>query len=289
MLTITTTSALRAAIAARRADGPVGLVPTMGALHEGHGRLVERARSECRTVLVTVFVNPLQFDREEDLQTYPRQLARDVEFCEARGVDMVFAPAVDEVYPARPACTVKVGAMADHLCGRHRPGHFDGVATIVLKLFQMAQADRAYFGEKDRQQLQIIKRMVRDFDIPIDVIGVPTARAEDGLALSSRNQHLDAHGRALAPSLYRALLEVDRHIAAGAHDPAAVIDAARATLPTDARVRLEYLEVVAPDDLQPVTRIDGPVIVAGAMWVGSTRLIDNVLSVPGQACTPRTS
>jgi pantoate--beta-alanine ligase len=289
MQTVSTKSDLRAALDARRPSGAVALVPTMGALHDGHGRLIDQARTECATVVVTIFVNPLQFDRAADLEQYPRQLDRDLDFCADRGADLVFAPSVDEVYPRRPACTITVGALAAHLCGRHRPGHFDGVATVVLKLFQMAQPDRAYFGEKDRQQLAIIRRMVADFDVPVDVIGVPTVRAWDGLALSSRNQHLDARGRALAPRLYQALLAADRLIGAGEHDPQVVIDAARALLPPDDQLRLEYLEVVTADDLQPVARIDGPVVVAGAMWVGTTRLIDNILSAPRLAGADRTS
>lgn len=283
MQTVASKPTLRAALSARRPAGAVGLVPTMGALHEGHGRLIDQARAECATVVVSIFVNPLQFDRDDDLQKYPRQLARDLEFCADRGADLVFAPSVEEVYPRLPACTVTVGALAHHLCGRHRPGHFDGVATVVLKLFQMVQPDRAYFGQKDRQQLTIIERMVSDFDIPVDVVGVPTVRAEDGLALSSRNQHLDTAGRAIAPRLYQALREADRLIAAGERNPQVVVDAAGVLLPSDGQVRLEYLEVVSADDLQPVSRIEAPVVIAAALWVGSTRLIDNILSAPKPA------
>jgi pantoate--beta-alanine ligase len=273
-------AALRHSLTQRRALGPVALVPTMGALHEGHGRLIEQARAECRTVVVSIFVNPLQFDRDDDLARYPRTLARDLEACQSRGADLVFAPAVTDVYPQRPACTVHVARLADHLCGAFRPGHFDGVATVVLKLLEMVRPDRAYFGEKDRQQLTIIRRLVTDFNVEVEIVGVPTVREADGLALSSRNQHLDPRERAIAPVLYQALREADRLIAAGASDAEAVRAAARTCIPDDGAIRLEYLEVVDPDDLQPVATIDRPVVVAGALWVGRTRLIDNVVSVP---------
>jgi pantoate--beta-alanine ligase len=289
MQTVASKPSLRAALSARRPAGRVGLVPTMGALHEGHGRLIDQARTECATVVVTIFVNPLQFDRDDDLQKYPRQLERDLAFCADHGADLVFAPPVEEVYPRPPACTVTVGSLAQHLCGRHRPGHFDGVATVVLKLFQMIQPDRAYFGQKDRQQLTIIERMVSDFDMPVEVVGVPTVRAGDGLALSSRNQHLDPEGRAIAPRLYQALREADRLISTGERNPQIVVDTARALLPSDGQVRLEYLEVVSADDLQPVSRIEAPVVIAAALWVGSTRLIDNIVSAPRSAGAAGTS
>lgn len=275
-----TITALRDELATRRGGGLVGFVPTMGALHEGHGRLMEEARRECATVVVSIFVNPLQFDRDDDLRRYPRTLDHDLAVCAARGVDVVFAPDVTEMYPRPPACTMGVAGLADHLCGRHRPGHFDGVATVVLKLFQIVGADRAYFGEKDRQQLTIIRRLVDDCNVPTEVVGVPTVRERDGLALSSRNRHLDASERRLAPALHEALVEADRLIAAGVTDPAAIGSAAAERVPPDPRVRLEYFEIVDPDDLRPVVAIAGPVVVAGAMWVGRTRLIDNVLSTP---------
>lgn len=280
LVRVSTIAALRQELSARRSAGIIGLVPTMGALHEGHGRLIEQARRECETVVVTIFVNPLQFDREDDLRRYPRAIERDLEICAAQGADIVFAPDVGEMYPRRPACTMTVRGLSDHLCGRRRPGHFDGVATVVLKLFEIAGADRAYFGEKDRQQLTIIRRLTDDCNVPISIVGVPTVREHDGLALSSRNQHLDASERALAPFLYKALAEADRLIVSGHADAAAVSLAAATLVPADPRVRLEYLEIVEPEELQPVTTIAGPVVVAGAMWVGRTRLIDNVLSSP---------
>jgi pantoate--beta-alanine ligase len=267
---------IRERLAALRIVGPVGIVPTMGALHAGHARLLDRAREECRTVVATIFVNPLQFDRADDLDRYPRPLEADVAFCATHGVDFVFSPATHEIYPTTPLCTVDVGPLGDHLCGRFRPGHFRGVATVVLKLLLIVQPDIAYFGEKDAQQLAIIRRMVLDFNVPVTITGVPTVREADGLALSSRNIHLTPVERRLAPALYGALTEARDHIASGATNPKDVRAAALGRVPADAGVRLEYLEVVDPDDMQPVDRISGRVCVAGAMWVGNTRLIDNV-------------
>jgi len=229
---------------------------------------------------VSIFVNPLQFDREDDLRQYPRTLDADRQLCCTLGVDFVFAPPVEAMYPSPPSCTVDVGHLADHLCGPYRPGHFRGMATIVLKLFDIVQPDRAYFGEKDAQQLAIIRRFVSDFNVPVQIVGVPTVREADGLAMSSRNRRLGSAERELAPALYRALREADRHIAAGNRDVHFVRAKATGEVPQDPSLRLEYLEIVDPQTLQPVDRIAGPVLVAGAMWVGSTRLIDNLLSTP---------
>jgi pantoate--beta-alanine ligase len=259
-------------------SGTVGLVPTMGALHAGHARLIEIARGECQTVVVSIFVNPLQFDRPSDLERYPRSLQRDLEVCSSLSVDLVFAPTEREVYPVPPLCTVEVARLGDHLCGPYRPGHFRGVATVVLKLFDIVQPDRAYFGEKDAQQLAIIRRMVSDLNVPVAIVEVPTVREPDGLALSSRNQRLSENERLLASSLYQALREAADQIAAGVRDARVVKQAAVGKLP--GQIRLEYLEIVDPDEMQPVDHIDGAVRVAGAIWVGSTRLIDNLLCVP---------
>ena len=268
-------------IEARRSNATIGLVPTMGALHAGHVRLIEEARHECQAVAVSIFVNPLQFDREDDLRRYPRTLDEDRRLCERFGVDVVFAPSVDEMYPVPPECTIDVGRLADHLCGKSRPGHFRSVATVVMKLFEIVQPDRAYFGEKDAQQLAIIRRFVADLNVPVQIVGVPTVREPDGLALSSRNTQLGSGERQSAVALFRALQTADRLIAGGDADPEHVKHAAAAVIPPDnPSLRLEYLEIVDPADMQPVTAITGPVRVAGALWVGSTRLIDNVLSVP---------
>lgn len=273
-------AALRNTLQPLRGSGNVGLLPTMGALHAGHASLIDRARLECQTVVVSIFVNPLQFDRADDLQRYPRALDADLTVCADRGVAVVFAPAVTEVYPTPPLCVIEVGRLADHLCGQFRPGHFRGVATVVMKLFQMVQPDRAYFGEKDAQQLAIVRRLVKDFDVPVTIVGVPTVREPDGLALSSRNKQLAPEERKLATALYRALCEADRQISSGVTDPELVKKAATAVVPSHKLLRLEYFEVVDPEEMQPVETIADPVVVAGAVWVGATRLIDNVHSAP---------
>ena len=268
---------LRAAVAAARATGlSVGLVPTMGALHAGHSTLIETARRDCGFVVVSIFVNPLQFDRKDDLETYPRTLDADRALCSSIGTDLVFVPDAAEMYPAAPNCTIHVGTVADHLCGRYRPGHFDGVATVVMKLFQIVAPGRAYFGEKDAQQLAVIRHLVRDFNVPVTIEAVATVRESDGLAISSRNARLTAGERQLAPILHEMLREAERLISSGAVDPSTVSAAVARLLPADPRLRLEYLEIVDPDDIQPVKRIEAPVLVAGALWVGSTRLIDNL-------------
>ncbi|HEX5632832.1 MAG TPA: pantoate--beta-alanine ligase [Gemmatimonadales bacterium] len=277
---VQTADDMRASLATRRGLGAIGLVPTMGALHAGHARLIERARADCLTVVVSIFVNPLQFDRADDLARYPRPFEADLALCERLGVDLVFAPPPEEIYPEPPDVTVHVARTAEHLCGAFRPGHFNGVATIVLKLFNIVQPESAYFGEKDAQQLAIIRRMVADLNVPVRIEPVPTVREPDGLALSSRNQHLKEAERALAPALHRALTAARDAVAAGAHDVEAIKRDAAAVIPADARLRLEYLELVDPWTFQPVTSVTGPVVAAGALWVGATRLIDNVRCAP---------
>ena len=224
----------------RRAGQRVGFVPTMGALHEGHGRLIETARQRGDHVVVSIFVNPLQFDRKDDLERYPRTLEADLKICNDLGVELVFAPAVDEMYPVEPLCTVTVKRITDGLCGRFRPGHFDGVATVVAKLFEIVQPEVAYFGEKDAQQLAVIRRMVIDVNIPVEIVGVATVREADGLALSSRNVRLSPEERSKATALYRALREAERAIAEGERDARAVERRATAVIPSDASLRLEY-------------------------------------------------
>ncbi len=262
--------------AQRRENATIGFVPTMGALHRGHARLIERAREEHGRLVVSIFVNPLQFDRPDDLERYPRTLEADLRMCEELGVDLVFAPLAAEMYPSAPMCTVEVTRITDRLCGAFRPGHFAGVATVVTKLFQIVQPDAAYFGEKDAQQLAVIRRLVVDLNMPISVVGVPTVREADGLALSSRNARLSPAERRVAIALYRALREAERAIVGGERDARDVERRAAAAIPPHESLRLEYLEVVDPVELQPVATIDGPVLVAGALWVGSTRLIDNL-------------
>ena len=280
---VETIPSMRELIASWRHSGPIGFVPTMGALHAGHVRLIQQARDECARVVVSIFINPLQFDRQDDLDRYPRTLEADAATAEEIGVDALFLPGVAEMYAAPPACTVDPGQLATNLCGAYRPGHFRGVATVVLKLLNIIAADRAYFGNKDGQQLAIVKRMVADFNLPVTIVGVPTVREEDGLALSSRNVRLQQRERLLAPRLYQALQTAGRLITDG--EPAAdlVKRAAIAALGTDDLLKLEYLEVVDPRDLQPVAVVTGPVMVAAAAWVGDTRLIDNIVSTPHAA------
>jgi len=270
----------RRAIEPWHGTGSIGFVPTMGALHAGHERLIEQARRECARLVVSIFVNPLQFDRADDLDRYPRTLGADEEMCARAGVDLIFLPTPEEMYPAPPACTVDPGTLADHLCGSYRPGHFRGVATVVLKLLNIVAADCAYFGEKDAQQLAIVRRMVSDFNLPVTIVGVPTVREEDGLALSSRNVRLNARERSLAPRLYQALRRADEMISAGTIDPRTVKTAATEAIGDHDLLRLEYFEIVDPQSMQPVETITGPVLVAGALWVGGTRLIDNWQSLP---------
>ena len=254
------------------------LVPTMGALHAGHAALIDAARRDGGVVIVSIFVNPLQFNNKDDLARYPRTLEDDIAFCRERGVDIVFAPSAAEVYPEPLECSVDVGRLADHLCGPFRPGHFQGVATVVLKLFNMVLPHRAYFGEKDAQQLAIVQRLVADFNLPIAIIGVPTVREADGLAMSSRNRHLSADERRVAVCLYQSLLEARQRISSGEKRSASIVRAAAAVIPRSDGLKLEYLEIVDPNTMQPVDEINGPVRVAGALWVGSTRLIDNLLA-----------
>ena len=280
MRVVQTPDEIRASMVSRRGSGTVGLVPTMGALHAGHARLIERARADCTTVVVSIFVNPLQFDRADDLARYPRPLHADLALCEQLGVDVVFAPTPESVYPEPPDVTVHVGATAKYLCGAFRPGHFNGVATVVLKLFNVVQPQVAYFGEKDAQQLAVIRRMVADLNVPVTIAPVPTVREPDGLALSSRNQLLSAEERALAPALRQALIVARDVVAGGTRDTAAVKQLAAGTIPGNERLRLEYLEIVDPWTFQPLEHIDRPALAAGALWVGSTRLIDNVLCTP---------
>jgi pantoate--beta-alanine ligase len=249
----------------------------MGALHAGHGRLIETAGHENACVVVSLFVNPIQFDRNDDYDRYPRPLSHDVEFCSRLGVDFVFAPSTEEMYPCPQRAFVEVTEVTEHLCGQFRPGHFRGVATVVLKLLNVVQPDRAYFGEKDAQQLAVIRRLAADLNVPVTIVEVPTLREADGLALSSRNRHLSPEERRSAPVLSRALETARGLIAAGEIHASAVKREALRVLNEHSGVRVEYLEIVGPDNMQPVEEIAGPVRVAGAIWIGKTRLIDNVM------------
>lgn len=270
------TSELREKVAAwRRGGKAVGVVPTMGALHAGHLSLVEAAQTVCDRVIVTIFVNPRQFDNPEDLAKYPRSEAADAELLAARGVNVVFAPPLSEVYPGGFSTLVHVAGVSEGLCGAGRPGHFDGVATVVAKLLSMTQADRAFFGEKDWQQLQVVRKLARDLNIPAEIVGCPTVRDADGLALSSRNARLGAAERRVAPALHAGLAAAAAAIRGGMPVQAALADAEARIL--DAGYgRVEYLELRAAEGLAPIATLDGPARLLAAAWLGDVRLIDNI-------------
>jgi pantoate--beta-alanine ligase len=275
---VQTVQEIRHRLAAARAAGQViGLVPTMGALHTGHVKLIRTARADSGVVVVSIFVNPLQFGPNEDYSRYPRPFAADLDVCRQERADLVFAPPVEEMYPSEQLTFVEVTRVSEHLCGRFRPGHFRGVATVVSKLFNVVRPDRAYFGEKDFQQLAVIRRMASDLNLPVTIVGVPTVREHDGLALSSRNRYLDESQRKIAAGLHHALLKAQELIRSGEKDPEKIRDLASARLRQEPGIRVEYFEVVDADQVQPVMDASaGPVRVAGAIWVGNTRLIDNV-------------
>jgi pantoate--beta-alanine ligase len=253
-----------------------GLVPTMGALHSGHERLIQTAGEQSDVVSVSIFVNPQQFGPTEDYSRYPRPLSEDLAICERNGVDLVFAPTVEEMYPLPQLITVSVGRLDEHLCGKFRPGHFRAVATVVLKLLNIVRPDRAYFGEKDIQQLIVVRRMVADLNLDVTIVGVPIVREADGLALSSRNKYLKIDERKAAPTLFSALQEAANRVRAGEREVTKIRESALTVLSAAPLIRVEYVEVVNPDDLQPIEIVNGPVRIAGAIWVGTTRLIDNV-------------
>ena len=262
---------------------PLVLVPTMGALHDGHLALVRRARDlagPAGTVAVSIFVNPIQFDRADDLSRYPRPFEADRAACQDAGVDLLFHPPVAAIYQPDRSVTVSESLLSRGLCGAARPGHFDGVCTIVLKLFHLFQPAAAVFGKKDRQQLGVIRRMVRDLDVPVEIIGCPTVREPDGLALSSRNRRLDPSQRADAPRLHRALQAAAASFAAGERSADALVDAARDVLDGSPLVRVDYVELVDAGTLQPLHHIDRPAILAAAVFYGEVRLIDNLEFVP---------
>jgi pantoate--beta-alanine ligase len=270
---VRTRAELRAALAS--APRPIGLVPTMGWLHEGHRSLIARARAENATVVVSIFVNPRQFGDPADLERYPRNEARDVSICTEEGAHLVFAPGVEEVYPEGFDTTVSVGAVAQPLEGAARPGHFDGVATVVAILFDLVGADRAYFGQKDAQQLLVIRRMARDLAISTEVVAHPTVREADGLAMSSRNVHLSPTQRAAAPVLRRALLAGRAAWVEGERSADAIREAIRGVLAAEPLAEPDYVSVADAATLRELERIDRPTLLSLAVRFGSTRLIDN--------------
>jgi pantoate--beta-alanine ligase len=272
---VTTIAEVRAAVAgARRRGQDVGFVPTMGALHEGHAALVRAARVAGGFVVVSVFVNPTQFGPAEDFAKYPRTLEADRALCHEAGADLVFAPTAAEMYPERSLTAVEVSELDRELCGPLRPGHFRGVATVVLKLFNIVQPDRAYFGAKDFQQARIVIQLVRDLNVPVEVKVEPTVREADGLAMSSRNRYLSPAERAAAPAINRAL----RRVRDDAERDVAMLEARlRAELEAIPGARVDYARIVDAETLQPIARVERPAVAAVAVYLGTTRLIDNVV------------
>ena len=272
-----TVATMRAECAALRYGGRrLGLVPTMGALHEGHLSLLRAARAQCDVVAASIFVNPTQFGPQEDLAKYPRPFARDSELLRAEGVDLLFAPSVEEMYPAGAVTYVEVEGLSERLDGRSRPGHFRGVATVVSKLFHIVQPEVAFFGQKDAAQVTMIRRMVRDLLLPAEIVACPIVREADGLALSSRNVYLNAEQRRSALALSRSLMRVHELYESGERNSAQLITAGTEEF-LDSRVRLDFLEIVDAETLEPLEFAEAGALVAVAGFAGTTRLIDNVV------------
>jgi len=252
----------------------------MGALHEGHLSLVRAAKTQCDAVAVSVFVNPTQFGPSEDFSKYPRDFERDQELLQKEGVDLVFAPSVDEMYPPGAPTYVTVEALSERLCGRSRPGHFRGVTSVVSKLFHIIEPDKAFFGQKDAAQIAILRRMVRDLNFPVEIVVCPIVREPDGLAMSSRNAYLDPQQRDSALVLYRSLNRVQEMFIAGEREIPRLLSAGKEMFVQEPSVRLDYFEIVDPESLEPLSNLYKPALVAVAAFVGSTRLIDNVVLMP---------
>ncbi len=262
---------------ARSGGRRLGFVPTMGALHEGHLSLVRAARDRCDVVAASIFVNPTQFGPNEDLAKYPRAFERDRELLKKEGVELLFAPTVEEMYPRAAVTWVTVDGLSDRLDGRSRPGHFRGVTTVVAKLFHVVEPDAAFFGQKDAAQVAIIHRMVGDLKFPVEIVACPIVREADGLAMSSRNAYLDPLQRRQALVLYRALMRVKERWEAGERDAARLMVVGREEIASESAVRLDYFEIVDRDSLDPVERVDSGALVAVAVFLGTTRLIDNIV------------
>ncbi|MDR2088394.1 MAG: pantoate--beta-alanine ligase [Clostridiales Family XIII bacterium] len=270
-------SEMQALASAWRAAGlSVGLVPTMGSLHEGHMSLVRKSAEENDRTVVSVFVNPIQFGANEDFDRYPRDLSRDLSLCGRAGADAVFNPSAAEMYPEGFCSRVEMSVLTENLCGKTRPAHFRGVCTVVLKLFLAALPDRAYFGQKDAQQLAVVRRMARDFNMRIEVVGAPIVREADGLAMSSRNAYLTAAERAAAPCLFRALSGGAELCRRGVVEARGIERRVREILSETPLARVDYVEVVDAETMRPLETVAGPALCAAAVYIGETRLIDNI-------------
>lgn len=278
MKRVGTIAELRRVVAEARQSGKtIAFVPTMGYLHEGHLKLVETACDDKTWVVMSIFVNPLQFGPNEDFTRYPRDLERDVQLAEEAGVDLLFHPSVEEMYPMPSQFQVEVGRLSQVLCGASRPGHFSGVATVITKFFNLVQPDRAYFGKKDYQQYLIIQRLVQEFNFPVEIVGVPIVREPDGLAKSSRNTFLSPEERQEAVVLYQSLQDAQTLIKAGERNPTVVVEQIKARI-AETRGVIDYVEVRGAGDLTETDLIQGPVLIALAVRFGTTRLIDNLVT-----------
>lgn len=258
----------------------VGLVPTMGFLHDGHLSLARQAKEECDLVVMSIFVNPLQFGPSEDYDKYPRNLQGDAELAETAGVDAIFAPAVREMYPHKQLTFVEVEGVTENLCGASRPGHFRGVATVVAKLFNIVQPDKAFFGQKDAQQVRVVQQMVKDLNMPVEIVRCPIVREKDGLAMSSRNVYLSAEERRQALSINRSLREAEKMFANGERSANAIAEKVRSIIASEPLAEIDYVKIVDLESLSDSSRIDGEALLAVAVRFGETRLIDNTILRP---------
>jgi len=263
-----------------RGGNTLGFVPTMGALHEGHLSLVRASKAQCRATAVSIFVNPLQFGPTEDLDKYPRMMERDSKLLEELNVDVLFAPTVGEMYPPGATTYVEVADLSGKLDGSSRPGHFRGVATVVAKLFETVRPDRAFFGQKDAAQVAVLRRMVCDLDMDVEIVVCPIVREKDGLAMSSRNAYLNAEQRQQALVLSRALMRVSHEVDLGERDPRRLVEIGTCVIAEEPAARLDYFEIVDPASLQPLSEISRGALVAVAAFIGNARLIDNILLAP---------
>ncbi|KGR74163.1 pantoate--beta-alanine ligase [Ureibacillus sinduriensis] len=277
MMILNTISQLNSIVdQAKREGKSIGLVPTMGFLHEGHLALANAAKEENELVIMSIFVNPTQFGPNEDFQTYPRDLKRDTQLAESAGVDIIFAPSVEEMYPENGGISIKAGRQSEILCGASRPGHFDGVLQVVTKLFHIAQPTRAYFGQKDAQQVAIIQTLVRDYNFPLEIRSLPIVREADGLAKSSRNVYLTEQERSEAPAIYEALIKAKEEFLVNRNANAA-IELASNHITRNSSGKIDYIELLAYPDLKEVTGDTNHFLLASAVFIGKTRLIDNII------------